>query len=187
MKTLIIVLALLISAPTSASGIAKQQTKSASDLLKEYRNKKPESDHIELENQIVKLQLSLRETRRKYYTATKEVAKLKAEIANAGNDSSSYTDEHVEEMLAKAQSDIYYNILTFTIAEREFLLSLDNIEDMKWLLVRTKDADFARVEELKGNDQTYLTDIANTVTEYQSYYNKNRTPAEEKPAEQQQE
>jgi len=177
MKTLIILLALVLTMPIYASNAVEQKTKSASELLKEYNSKKPESDHVGLENQIVKLQLELRDTRRKYYAAKTENNKLKSELATVGK-VKGYTKDQVKQILASAQSDMYYDTLTYAIAERKFLLSLSTIEDMVWLLVRMEKTDTDRMEELKGADKTYQKDIADIVAEYKSYFDANRKPPE---------
>jgi len=164
--------------PVYASDVVEQKPASAADILKQYKSKKPESDHVDLENQIVQLQLELRETRRKYYAAKTENKKLKAE---GTTQATGYTEEQVKEIVNSAQSDMYYDILKYAIGEREFILSLATKEDMTWLLEKMRETDIGRIKTLKRATETYSKDVSDVIGEYKSYYdvNRNRPQSEE--------
>ena len=182
MKALIITLALILSMPVYASDIAQpqEQQRSTKDLLEKFKSKQSNSPTAELENQVVQLQIELRETRRKYYAMKTENMKLKdTQTAQAG-----YTEDQVRAIVNDAQSELYYDVLKYAVGEREFMLSLTTVEDIHWLLVRMKLTDIDRIKSIRSDDTVYLQDISDVVGEYKSYYDVNRHPAEAQQEEQ---
>ena len=183
MKKLFIILALL-SATALASDSIKKENKSVSEMLEAYKEQTaqaPISREVQLENEVRQLQTELRETRRKYYAAKTKLKKLEQPAETTG-----YTKEQVETLLIQAQNEVYYDGLKYSVAEREFVLTLTSIEDVHWIASKVLDNDLARIESLKGDDKLYEAEILEIIEEYKTYYNANRQPQQHPVTEQQQ-
>ena len=89
-----------------------------------------------------------------------------------------YTRTEVEGFLNQRQSETWYNNIIYMVAEEKFLLTLDNIDDAKWLAKAMIRMNMDRIIKFKGIDDSYNADIAKVQSEYQSYYDKARAPAE---------
>ena len=176
MKTILIALAIMLAMTTSASELVEQKQAAPSDILNRSQSR-PKSDNADLKNQVVQLQIELRETKRKYYAAKTELKKLQS--ATQPVESDNYTGDQVEQFITDAQNEIYYGGLVYSVAEREFLLSLTTIEDMQWLLSKMHSADLERIVNLKGSDETYKDNIKEVIADYKSYFEANNQPPQE--------
>ena len=177
MKTLIIILALLISTPIySTEVVPGEQTAAPTKRQFESKKSNPTAD---LKNQIVQLELELRNTKRKYYAEKTENKKLR-EASTTGEE---HTEEQIAQDIQDAENNIYYGGLLYSISERKFLLSLATKEDITWLLEKMHSADLGRLQNLIGEtDESYLQDVEDIVADYKSYYDVNRNKQEQAPA-----
>jgi len=189
MKSILVILALLISMPVYSANneqAVPQQKQSKRDLFDDRSPTEKEIYRLKVLNS--NLQSELRDTKRKYYAEKTKREKLETAAAQAAGPKveQTWTRPEVQAILDQQLAEAGYQGMVYTVAEEQFLLSLTNIEDVKWLLDIMIGNNLDSIVDFKGEDETYKENIKQVIADYQSYYDSQRNPVVEQATEQSQ-